>query len=59
MTFRDKKQLKEAIENYKIIEGYHLKFEKSDMGRLQLCCLGEGCKWSLRALKMSNETSWQ
>ena len=30
MTFRDKKQLKNAIENYRIMGGYHLKMKKSD-----------------------------
>jgi len=59
MTFRDKKQLKEATENYRIIGGYHLKIKKSGKSRLTVFCLGEGCKWRLWASKMTNEASFQ
>ena len=41
MKFRDKKQLKEAIDNYRIVNGYHLKITKSDIVRFQCQCLGK------------------
>jgi len=59
MTFRDKKQLKKAIENYRIIGGYHLKFKKNEKSRLQVFCVGERYKWRLWASKMTNEASFQ
>ena len=40
MKFRDKTQLKEAINNYKIVKGYNLKITKSDTTIFQCHCLG-------------------
>jgi len=57
MTSRDKKQLKNAIEDYRIMGGYHLKMKETDKCGIQMCCMGEGCKWRLWALKLSNEAS--
>ena len=59
MKFRDKKQLKEAVENYRIVKVYHLKITKSDTVKFQCQCLGKGCKWSLWAFKCKNESSFQ
>ena len=39
MLFKDKKKAKEAIDNYEIMKGYHLKFTKSDRTRIQCHCL--------------------
>ena len=59
MKFRDKKQLKEAVDNYRIVKGYHLKITKSDKVRFQCHCLGKGCKWSIWTSKCKNESSFQ
>ena len=46
MTFKDKKQVKEAVETCRILKGCKLKFKKSDEVWLQVFSLGEGCKWT-------------
>jgi len=38
----DKKQLKEAIDNYRIMKGYNLKITKSDTGKISMSMLGQG-----------------
>ena len=59
MKFRYKKQLKEDVNNYKIVKGYNLKITKSDTVRFQCLCLGNGCNWSMWASKCKNESSFQ
>jgi len=59
VTFRDKKQLKEAIEAYRILGEYNLIIKKSDKVGVKVFCLGEGCKFRLWASKMTNEASFQ
>jgi len=43
MKLRDKKQLKEAVDSYRIVKGYNLKITKSDIVRFQRQCR----KWSM------------
>ena len=49
LMFTDKKQLKKAVETYKIQNGYYLKVTKSDKQRYQVHCVGEWCQWSMWA----------
>ena len=59
MLFIDKKQLKKAIEDYRIYNGYGLKTVKSDTSRLYLVCKAEGCEWTLFASRPQAEKSFQ
>ena len=59
MKLKDKKQLRQAFDNYRILKGYDLKITKSDTVRFQCHCFGEGCKWSMWASKCKNELSFQ
>ena len=55
----DKKQLKEAIEDYQIYNGYGLRTLKSDTSRVYLVCKAEGCEWTLFASRPQGEKSFQ
>jgi len=59
MMFRDKQHLREILDSYRITKGYNLKMQKSDKGRLQVCCLGQGCQWNLWASHPQGEKSFQ
>jgi len=59
LLFTDKKQLKKAVETYKIHNGYNLKVTKSDKQRYQVHCMGERCTWSMWASAASDENSFQ
>ena len=59
LLFTDKRQLKKAVETYKIQNGYNLKVTKSDKQRYQVHCVGEGCKWSMWASACGDERSFQ
>ena len=59
MLFRDKKQLIDAIEDYRIYNGYATRTITSDPRRLQIICIGEGCEWKLWASKPQREKSFQ
>jgi len=51
MLFRDKKQLTNAIDNYRIYKGYALKATISDKRRFRAVCCAKGCEWKLWASK--------
>jgi len=59
LLFTDKKQLKKAVETYKIHNGYNLKVTKSDKQRYQVHCMGEGCTWNMWASASNDENSFQ
>ena len=57
--FRDKKQLADAFENYRIYNGYALRVTKSDKVRFKAICLAQECEWKLWASKLRGKASWQ
>ena len=59
MKIREKKQLRQAFDNFRILKGYDLKITESDTVRFQCYYSGKGCKWSMWALKCKNELSFQ
>jgi len=59
MMFIDKKQLKDAFKDYRIIKGYDLKIRHSDTSRFQAFCAIEGCEWTLWASKAQRDKSFQ
>jgi hypothetical protein len=54
MIFGSKHQLREAFENYVVMQGYEVKVTKNDAKRMQAKCLK--CKWSLWASFMEDKT---
>lgn len=48
MLFGSKHELREAISNYDVIQGYEVKVTKNDAKRMQAKCLK--CKWNLGLL---------
>lgn len=40
-TFEDKAKFKDALDNYRIVDGYNIKVIKSDKTRLQASCRAE------------------
>ncbi|KAJ8436694.1 hypothetical protein Cgig2_025524 [Carnegiea gigantea] len=59
MMLVDKKQLKEAIEDYQMYNRHGLKTVKSDTGRLYLVCKVEGFEWTWFASTPQGEKSFQ
>ncbi|KAK8619098.1 hypothetical protein V6N13_133065 [Hibiscus sabdariffa] len=48
LRFEDHKQFKEAVRKYVIAKGVALRFKKSELKRVRVCCK-VGCPWSLFA----------
>ncbi|KAJ8434391.1 hypothetical protein Cgig2_014238 [Carnegiea gigantea] len=59
IMFVDKKQSKEAIEDYQMYNRYGLRTVKSDTSKLYLVCKGEGCELTLFALRPQGEKLFQ
>jgi len=59
LLFTNKKQLKKAVQTYKIQNGHSLMVTKSDKQRYQVHCIGEGGTWSIWASACSNGHSFQ
>jgi len=59
MKFIDKKQLMEALDDYRILRGYDIEVLHSDKRRFQAKCMGSGCKSKMWASSCNNEESYQ
>ncbi|KAJ8439382.1 hypothetical protein Cgig2_021796 [Carnegiea gigantea] len=51
LNFIDKEQLRQAVEDYRIMKGYDIRITHSDKKRFRTFCNGEGCEWFLWASK--------
>ncbi|XP_019196362.1 PREDICTED: uncharacterized protein LOC109190352 [Ipomoea nil] len=59
LTFASREEFKEAIQNYGIKNGKHLKFEKIDKLRVTVSCKQEGCPWRINCRKLKNTFTWR
>ena len=58
MKFRDKNQLRQAFDNYRIVKEYDLRIIKTGTSKISMSLL-ESRWWSLGASKCKNELSFQ
>lgn len=58
LRFSNPKQLKDAIRNYAVVNGWPIKFKKNNTKQVQVVCK-PGCPWTLFASWMSKERSFQ
>jgi len=59
LKFINKEQLREAVEDYRIIKGYDIRIQHSDRKRFQAFCNAKGCDWFLWASRPQGEKSFQ
>jgi len=59
LKFISKEQLREAVDDYRIIKGYDIKIWHSDGKRFQVFCNAKGCDWLLWASRPQREQSFQ
>ncbi|KAJ8436505.1 hypothetical protein Cgig2_003203 [Carnegiea gigantea] len=59
LKFINKEQLREAIEDYRIIKGYDIRIQHSDRKRFQAFCNAKGCDWFLWASRPQGDYKGQ
>ena len=59
LKFTSKEQLREAVDDYRIMKGYDIKIRHSDRKRFQVFCNAKGCEWFLWASRPQREQSFQ
>ncbi|XP_074271117.1 uncharacterized protein LOC141595043 [Silene latifolia] len=59
LRFTDKKEFIDAVQNYKILNGYAIKTYKSDKNRIGAHCTGKWCKWRVWASWKCGEKTFQ
>ncbi|XP_019197083.1 PREDICTED: uncharacterized protein LOC109190938 [Ipomoea nil] len=59
LTFKDKKEFREAITNYAIKEGKEMKYEKNDKVRCVVKCKHESCPWKVTLRYDKDDKFWK
>jgi len=59
MKFIDKRQCREALDDYKILRGYDIRITRSTKQIIQAQCMGCSCEWRIWASMCKNEKSFQ